>query len=208
MDTLMDDALMAKECRTTFPFVLCVLALLILLPMCSSADIICKTCDIAIIDLDYIYDPNISFDSVNVTARLYYVSIPEGRSAEEIIANIRSGWIDITKSKDIPTGTIPDENVSIFFRQLVGGQVYETVPCIKKTNASGMVNCIVQAGQGCGHIIAYYNGSDKYSNYTAMKIYCMRGAVPFGTVVGPECLVIFIFIGLLAAGMYVAGRDP
>jgi len=180
-----------------------------LVPVVSADGQFCKACDVSYLTVGIVPSINLS-NKVNVSAQLHYITVPDTSNPQAFIDDIQAGKLKINEIEDyVPSGIIFNETVEVYFRQNISGTAFESQHCNKSTNATGSVNCEVEVGtQGCGNIYAYYNGSEKYSSSLGSVPYCVRGAVPFTTLLGPECFTLAIFFGLLIAGMYATGKQP
>lgn len=193
-------------------FILAFLFAISLINLLYAAESSCKTCDFTYILMSTESAPVLT-NQVNVTAQLFFITVPEGRDPRTYIQDIQAGKLNVEQVKDyVPTGPIPDQELEVYYRQDIAGNVFMSPKCIKKTDANGAVRCEVDltgAGtQGCGEIYTFYNGTEKYQQTIASSSYCARYTVPFATLLGPECPFIILFIGILIAGMYAMGRNP
>jgi len=196
------------QCRN-FSIVAFVLIITLFFQPAYSVGFTCNTCQFTYIMLTF--EPSVALtNKINVTAHLYYITVPSVSDPEKYMADIQSGKIDVKQlSKYVPTGTLAGENLTIWYQQNIGGDLLESPKCVQVTNVSGGVRCEIEIGsQGCGSIYAFYNASENYFNSTASVPYCAKYVIPFGILLGPECFTIIIFIGLLIAGMYAVGKNP
>jgi hypothetical protein len=185
-----------------------ILALLVLAGTVLAAGPLCNTCDATAIILNF--KSGIVPGEAEVTATLLYFAVPNTETALSVAESLESGKADINQFKQLtPSGPLVGQPVTFLFRHSDGRE--EVLQDCKDllTDADGNAKCSMSvSSQGCGFIVASYVGSADYLAREASVPYCITKMIPFLSLADASCIVVFLFIGLLAAGMYAAGKSP
>jgi len=135
------------------------------------------------------------------------------REAGELISKaVEEGKVLPSNLQDVGTFIpVPSQKISISFITDQGAVLLQQ-EC-GTTDGNGKASCTINVGgASCGKIRATYAGSEQYLLASIETPHCIQ-QVPFGLMVEDKefrdaMLILFIFFGLLAAGLYASGRDP
>ena len=143
-------------------------------------------------------------DRLTINITLSSFDIPS--SERSLIDSAQSGKIDTTSIAAYYTGKpVAGATVSVTFAS-AGGRAENVCDII--TGADGKGSCSGAVTGREGDIIASFGGSGSLLS-TKRSSYRYSGSSPgFGELVDASWLILFFFLGLLAAGVYSSGRRP
>lgn len=159
---------------------------------------------------DMIITPSFAQTAGNVQVRLTHSTFTK-IDTEEDLNRVIEGKIDVaTLARTEAFVPLLGVNVSIYYLDISGGEIKRTLICKALTDADGSVRCPLNVAiSSCGKIEAEFEGTDTDApTVSAPQDYCVQSAVPFVFLIDSNMIMIFIFFGLLAAGLYAAGRNP
>jgi len=150
-------------------------------------------------------DPNDKMYII-INIESYVISIPKGMpNPETLLKNIREGKISIEEIGGYTTiNPFGNQGINITFESAV---VKEDL-CTVTTNEEGDGSCKAKKPAMSGIIIAIFPGNEEYFPSSTSTQWIVMGKPPFEKIVDEDWLIIFLFIGILVAGLYAMGKSP
>lgn len=187
----------------------------------AQAEILCVLCNATYITLT-VERSDVRPSEVNLTAVLRFFEIPAEKDPMQIIEYARAGKINPERLAKITTaGPVVGENVTFVFNISFHRIIDHTVQTfgeekvlgtvLTDENGTARLSTKIEGVQGCGTIIARFKGIPNLLPTETSTLYCVGGVVPFAALLAIEpwkCVALFLFLGLLVAGLYATGRRP
>lgn len=104
--------------------------------------------------------------------------------------------------------------INVTFEETFEKNTRKIVVCEGVTNEQGILECKMNIGAagGCGLIVARFDGSPSNYEEYGQSEYCLKGTIPSGFILDEQTavqlLLLFMFFGILAAGLYASGKNP